>query len=253
MASSEPTSSWERMLQGGCPIAPEERAKMAAEGQTRPGAPPPAGPADSVDTCGQDDGTVNPANQMAIRERQKPAPDQRLPLPTARVTSSIPKADFTPAHQDDGEKWQYPSEQMFYNAMRRKGWDPNEKDMSVVVSMHNAVNEHSWRQVMAWEKLHECDCVDPKLKKFLGRPKDLSPKARLRTLLGYAAPFDRHDWIVDRCGTDVRYVIDFYSAEKKGGGPGFFIDARPAMDSFTSVWDRVRMSFRKALGTGPQE
>ncbi len=26
----------------------------------------------------------------------------------------------------------------------------------------------------------------------------------------YVLPFDRHDWIVDRCGVEVRYVIDFY-------------------------------------------
>lgn len=23
-------------------------------------------------------------------------------------------------------------------------------------------------------------------------------------------PFDRHDWIIDRCGKEVRYVIDYY-------------------------------------------
>ena len=26
----------------------------------------------------------------------------------------------------------------------------------------------------------------------------------------YELPFDRHDWIVDRCGKDVRYIIDYY-------------------------------------------
>lgn len=26
----------------------------------------------------------------------------------------------------------------------------------------------------------------------------------------YEYPFDRHDWIVDRCGKDVRYIIDYY-------------------------------------------
>jgi hypothetical protein len=32
-------------------------------------------------------------------------------------------------------------------------------------------------------------------------------------------PFDRHDWIVDRCGREVRYVIDFYFNEDKAGTP----------------------------------
>ena len=45
---------------------------------------------------------------------------------------------------------------------------------------------------------------EPKLLHFLGRPHDLSPKARLKILLGHPAPFDRHDWVVDRGGTEVR-------------------------------------------------
>jgi cytochrome c heme-lyase len=40
--------------------------------------------------------------------------------------------------------------------------------------------------------------------RFLGRPQDYSPKARLLNLLGYKLPFDRHDWVVDRCGTEAR-------------------------------------------------
>jgi hypothetical protein len=39
-----------------------------------------------------------------------------------------------------------------------------------------------------------------------GRPQEYSPKARLLNLLGYKLPFDRHDWIVDRCGEEVRWV-----------------------------------------------
>ena len=44
--------------------------------------------------------------------------------------------------------------------------------------------------------------------------------------MGYNLPFDRHDWIVDRCGEEIRYIIDFYS----GGSQGisFFLDVRPA-------------------------
>lgn len=39
----------------------------------------------------------------------------------------------------------------------------------------------------------------------MGRPKDMSPKARLLWLMGYNAPFDRHDWVVERPdGSEVR-------------------------------------------------
>lgn len=36
------------------------------------------------------------------------------------------------------QTWVYPSEQMFYNAMKRKGWQPSEDDMAAVVAIHNA-------------------------------------------------------------------------------------------------------------------
>jgi Cytochrome c/c1 heme lyase len=52
------------------------------------------------------------------------------------------------------------------------------------------------------QALHE-GCV-PRLKRFMGRPQEYSPKARLLNFLGYRLPFDRHDWIVDRCGREVK-------------------------------------------------
>jgi len=53
------------------------------------------------------------------------------------------------------------------------------------------------------------------LKHFQGRPRDFSPKARFWAFLGYKLPFDRHDWVVDRCGKDVRYVLDYYQGTKQ--------------------------------------
>ena len=37
--------------------------------------------------------------------------------------------------------------------------------------------------------------------------------------MGGQLPFDRHDWWVDRCGHEVRYVIDFYFHEEAAGTP----------------------------------
>ncbi len=37
--------------------------------------------------------------------------------------------------------------------------------------------------------------------------------------MGGPLPFDRHDWTVDRCGKEVRYVIDFYFDDDKAGTP----------------------------------
>ena len=71
--------------------------------------------------------------------------------------------------------------------------------MSMVVDIHNAVNERAWTKLMEWEALRAEPGVVPKLVRFMGRPTDVSPKARCLGLIGYKAPFDRHDWIVDRC------------------------------------------------------
>jgi len=179
-----------------------------------------------------------PANQM-------PAPDQPFPLPTERVTSSIPKAGTE-------DNWVYPSPQMFWNAMLRKGWrwkeeQISQKDMNAIISIHNVNNEEAWREVLKWEALHATECIAPKLKSFSGRAQDFSPRARVRHWLGYQLPFDRHDWIVDRCGKDVRYVIDYYDAGPVNKETMKFalLDVRPAMDSWENCWDRMKVAYAR--------
>ena len=132
--------------------------------------------------------------------------------------------------------------------MRRKGYDPAEEDIPVILAIHNVVNEQGWSKVKEWESLRGTS--EPKLKQFLGRPKDVTPKAYLWSLFGYTLPFDRHDWIVDRNGKDVRYVIDFYKgAQPTGTLPGrgiyMYLDVRPALDSPSAVIDRASVAFRQ--------
>ncbi|KAG2461226.1 CCHL lyase, partial [Polypterus senegalus] len=114
---------------------------------------------------------IDPTNMMPP-PNQKPAPDQPFPLSIAREESSIPRANSE-------KRWVYPSEQMFWNAMLRKG---------------------------------------------------------------YELPFDRHDWVVDRCGKEVRYVIDYYDGGEVDKRTYQFtiLDVRPAFDSFQAVWDRMK-------------
>lgn len=88
---------------------------------------------------------------------QLPHPTQRLPLSRDRLVSSIPKTEaHTPQHQPvDAPNWTYPSEQMFYNALKRKGYDARDEDIPAVVAIHNAVNERAWAKVKSWEAMHE--------------------------------------------------------------------------------------------------
>ncbi|CAG2119097.1 unnamed protein product [Medioppia subpectinata] len=200
---------------------------------------------------------ISQDNYMPVVANQQPSPDQPFPLPTDRKVSSIPKAE--PKSEDD-LYWQYPSEQMFWNAMQKKGWKWDKpvdgdhkcdqmkpKDMSDIIRIHNFNNEMAWKEIQKWEMaFHLNECPNgPKLKRFGGRAQDYSPRARIRSWMGYELPFDRHDWIVDRCGQDVRYIIDYYDGQKLDSNSGNFaiLDVRPAVDSFGNVWDRMRVAF----------
>lgn len=98
---------------------------------------------------------------------------------------------------------------------------------------------------MSNAKLMIRECATPKLLKFQGRPKDISPKARIWSWFGYTLPFDRHDWTIDRCGKSVTYVIDFYSGapDPRPGAVSMYLDVRPAM-SFEGALDRLKMFFK---------
>lgn len=65
----------------------------------------------------------------------------------------------------------------------------------------------------------------------------ISPKAHMKTFMGYTEPFDRHDWVVERCGGQtVEYVIDFYQGKQDpSGNPNslnFYLDVRPKLNTF---------------------
>lgn len=170
---------------------------------TTPKIPPPGCPAHQTPPgCSSSSATSVPSEILPDSQR---APGQKTDLNTVGVRSSIPKGD--------GGKWMYPSEQRFYNALLKKGWNPEENLISTVVSIHNTVNERCWREILQYESFHP-ECQEfRKLVNFKGRPNEYSPKARLAHLGGRVLPFDRHDWVVDRCGKQITYIIDFYEGK----------------------------------------
>lgn len=173
-------------------------------------------------------------------------------LSQTREISSIPRAISDPStlnsaeraafpsnsEQDTGHdaasgNWIYPSPSQFFSAMQRKGHKANPADMDSVVPIHNAVNERVWGEVKKWEEGWGSErCGGPKLVSFQGDSKKLTPRARWNGLLGYKEPFDRHDWIVDRCGTRVEYVIDFYKGRDALTPLSFYLDVRPKLNSW---------------------
>ncbi|KAM7213992.1 Cytochrome c/c1 hem-lyase [Rhypophila decipiens] len=225
------------------------------------------------------------SQQQASTSDDKPAAKSpQSILDENRVISSIPRAPTSPTdpaalrpsnHEietgaSSSGKWIYPSEKMFFEAMRRKGnTSAHPVDMKTVVPIHNAVNERAWQDILQWEAPYNAPpssssstapetngngltkdgkCGGPRLHSFAGLSTKMTPRARINTLLGYQAPFDRHDWVVDRCGTQVEYVIDFYSgrngADSANGKLNFYLDVRPKLNT----WEGVKMRFLKASG-----
>jgi cytochrome c heme-lyase len=205
---------------------------------------------------------INPDNHMPLTPAQQPWNGQRTPLATQRVKSNIPKGGNT---QHD-ETWAYPSPQMFFNAMQRKGKGQGvrEEDINVALSVHNNTNERAWKLLLQWEDQRN-ENTSPKLLKF-GGVQTLSPKAWIRAkLMGYPEPFDRHDWIVERGNTQMRYIVDFYSDDKKNhldSVPGLhdhdavrsiFLDVRPALDTLEGIKLRIANMFKSTGETLPAE
>jgi cytochrome c heme-lyase len=80
-----------------------------------------------------------------------------------REVSTIPRGspvnkEATPANSEaesgvsEGGNWIYPSEKMFFDAMKRKGHKGEAADMRTIVPIHNAVNERAWREIKEWER-----------------------------------------------------------------------------------------------------
>lgn len=168
----------------------------------------PAGKSCPVQNSGAKN-SLNPLNYMFPNLSQSRAAGQKSTLPVERTTSSIPRGDAD-------SNWEYPSPQQMYNAMLRKGFDDTPEDaMEVMVAVHNFLNEGAWQEVEAWEERFSrglghgwqvCSqgeesftngaCAEsetamahrPKLLKFQGRPGELTPKAQILSMLGWAYP-----------------------------------------------------------------
>ncbi|KAH0551575.1 Cytochrome c1 heme lyase [Trichoglossum hirsutum] len=216
---------------------------------------------------------LNPLNYMPHSISQERASHQTVDLPTERSVSSIPKGSAN----EEGN-WEYPSPQQMYNAMLRKGYTDTPVDaVESMVAVHNFLNEGAWNEIVEWERRfgrglssawQECcrgednsnasttsppAATQPRLLRFMGRPKDMTPKATMLQLLGWVyptrfggpPPFDRHDWFVQRQFPDgsqreVRYVIDYYSGPPEPTGePVFYLDVRPAVDSPVAAVERM--------------
>lgn len=210
---------------------------------------------------------INPLNNMP-NDLSANIPPEAMSLDNQRTTSSIPRSVSNDGSSKDSNNWVYPSPRMFYTAMHRKGTAPSPSTIPSILAIHNYLNERVWEEIMTkWERLYRDECAHPKLKRFAGMPGTESPRARMMRWWSGVQPFDRHDWIVDRCGREVRYVIDYYGVDEEEGdknssGMGnvnikddaavFYVDIRPALDSFSALRDRIKVAWREWTNTNDE-
>ncbi|SBS88563.1 cytochrome c heme lyase, putative [Plasmodium ovale curtisi] len=163
-----------------------------------------------------------------------------------RHISSIPK--------NNSEYWLYPSSQQFYNSLMRKNKDIDKNYIDAVVSIHNEVNEESWKQILKYEYMHKKKCNHVTLQRFLGKFDDLSLKAKIRsTFSGYkgearlARLTNLDDHLTDTTATSREYPNGSKRENNAIRRVQIYIDVRPAMDSLSNVWDREAQNYVVAI------
>ncbi|KAL4798869.1 cytochrome c and c1 heme-lyase [Aspergillus venezuelensis] len=284
-STPSPSSAPAAAAPATCPV--DHKTREAWLQQHKPGDAPHPIPSDGE--------TPKPKQQRPLSEDREVSsipralvdlneqPPSECPAHSSSPYSSSPTASHgTPSnaetetgHDKSTGNWIYPSERQFFEALMRKGNTPDSvgsaselaTTVASIIPIHNAVNERAWQQILEWEKNAPSSdpgskkCGGPKLYSFRGlgsEPEFLSPRARMNNLMGYQLPFDRHDWVVERCGGErVEYVIDFYQGKSTGikngngmaanAGPGklsFYLDVRPKLNS----WEGCMMRFRKFAG-----
>ena len=238
--------------QSSCPIDPVARAAWLEKAVQAGSSSPHPLPRSSAQPQSEPSKKTRPLShdrEISTIPRADPSPASRTPNPTSHSPANHEQE--TGAHAPTGN-WIYPSEKMFFDAMRRKRYDPRAADVASIVPIHNAVNEKAWAEIRAWEARFpwaaraNAACGGPRLYSFSGDSTCTSLRARWNALLGYRKPFDRHDWVVQRCGgAGVEYVIDFYEGRSGGkAGLSFYLDVRPKLNS----WEGWKMRMASWVG-----
>ena len=162
----------------GCPVDHSTRSAWLAASTSSTSSPPPSHPTQPLSTLSLDREISSIPRWLP--PTPSPAPEDPPACPARSAPSNSATSDAPPAKS---ENWVYPSPSSFYTALQRKNREPQAKDMPIVVPIHNAVNERVWEQVLEWERV-DGGAEGSKLVSFVGKPKELSPRARWKTLVG---------------------------------------------------------------------
>jgi len=106
----------------------------------------------------------------------------------------------------------------------------------------------AWEQIFKWEAMHGggMECGGIKLISFARFKSNRTPSAAWAVFMGHKPPYERQDWITDRCGVINRYIIDFYKRPRDYKDPDspedvLVIYARPSIRN----WDGAKLRMRR--------
>jgi hypothetical protein len=129
--------------------------------------------------------------------------------------SKIEYADLVPGglipaagrgNSEDGAHWVNPTPMQLFRAIRRKEMDIQEEDALEVAFTHATVVDFTWQLIEEYEGKYRQQCPNIALKRFEGKYGQHTMKSWLTEKAFGLTPYDRHDWWIDRCGTEVRYL-----------------------------------------------
>ena len=149
-ASSEPAA---------CPVDHKtreawlEKSRQAGEQQQQAPHPVPSTPVGQSCDSSQISSNASPLPLSNLgTQREVSTIPRAFSSPTTAEPNARPANHERESGSDKSGMWIYPSEQMFFAAMKRKGFEAHETDMRSVVPIHNAVNEKAWEEIKSWEK-----------------------------------------------------------------------------------------------------
>jgi hypothetical protein len=128
------------LLGNGPSVLPRTARAMASETEAAHGCPY-QGQTSSAEALNPNTNLPN-ANVL----QKSSSEDESVNLAADRTASSIPRSD-----SQQKSTWLYPSPRMFYNALKRKGYETRPEDIHAMLHVHNFLNEQVWEQIRQWE------------------------------------------------------------------------------------------------------
>ena len=132
-ASSQPSKSWTQTISSYIPWSSSQPQQQPSQPESLPNKKPGLGSDRAVSSI--------------PRSSTNTSGDTVCPVPHGASAN----AETVDAETHGSGNWVYPSEKMFFEAMKRKGYDARVADMKTVVPIHNAVNERAWEEIKQWE------------------------------------------------------------------------------------------------------